>query len=105
MCIRYVFVAATTPTFQNIVASKSRLIIMGLSVCCFVFMLILKTILGVGLVWYAARSHNRNIDSAAAMSKKMDATYSADVKKQRKDFIQELHSVERFQVYKGRVIG
>ena len=97
--------AATTPTFQNLLADKSQFVITGLYVCCFGGLLIIKTLLGIALVWYAAHCHNKNLDSATAIIKKFDVAYTADAKKQRKDFIQELHSVERFQVYKGRVIG
>jgi len=90
MCLRYLYQAWHTQSLQSCVDTAS---LSSLCVRCagaFLLLVVLKVLLGVGLCWYAARERQRD--------------RQVETDQQRKVFITDLTSIERYKVHKGRII-
>jgi len=67
---------------------------------CFSVLLLFKIAIGIGLVFYSGIIHNR--DLVAAREKDKGA---AGKRWERQQSISQLSNIERYTVYKGRVVG
>jgi hypothetical protein len=65
----------------------------SLLVCC-------KIIVGVGLVFYAGVWHNQELDARAA-----EEGTGASRRFERQVSMNQLSNIERYTVYKGRIVG
>lgn len=68
--------------------SKSKRFIMIFIIIFFITLLLLKVIIGISLIFFAGYSHNKDLD----------------IKKRSSGNLLKLANIERFSVYKGRVL-
>ena len=94
--IRYFILAFSSQSVQGYIASCSNTSFIIQIIIVFLFLIICKTLLGIGLVIYAGSEHNKELDARnVSVQRTMDRTGS----------VTQLLNIERYTAYKGRVVG
>jgi hypothetical protein len=104
--IRYLILALSSPAVMTFISSKPLPWIASRVLGCFVALVLSK---GVGLIFFAGHVHNTelHLHSKAIAERERLAAIEENPKPraERRRSINQLSNIERYTVYKGRVVG
>ena len=102
--LRYLSLALSSSTCVAYFASLSRYAMSIRFILLFSFLLLLKILTGVSLIFYSAIKNNEEILLKQEVTKLHINTTNVD-EKEKKESMKQLSDIERYTVYKGKVVG
>lgn len=111
VCIRYINLMLSTPFLSNVIQKLRWRDIFGISGIVFLLLLFIKVIIGISLIAHAAKAqsiqNDEELDSDHSKDSqtKGDSTNQDYEREEREVSLLRLSDIERYSVWKGRIVG
>jgi hypothetical protein len=102
--VRYMILAFSAPASVVYLATKTRLWLFSQVVSWFTLVFVTKVAIGVGLIFYSGAIHNKELRTKEDEERRLEEK-TGKPRLERRASINQLSNIERYTVYKGRVVG
>ena len=102
--VRYMILAISAPASVVFFATKTRFWLISQFVTWFTLIFVSKVAIGVGLIFYSGSIHNKELRKKEDDERRLEEK-TGKPRLERRASINQLSNIERYTVYKGRVVG